>query len=349
MQQKPLQSKRLVFLIAGLVVMLALGGWWWWQSSAASKPTKPSDFAAESNPAVVAPNAVGSEVGGMDELSRNGVVDAVDVVPVVASADGIIDAIAVQEGAEIFAEQLLTQIRNGLADRELKEMEAEFNKTNSRIADLENSIAQAKVEAIRSDNEARMAQSNYERTQKAFQRQELLNKEGATPRKTYEQAQREYEVALTENEARRSLAKVAAERQAQLQIELDRNRTLSSSLTADADSIRNTGDQGAIRAPVAGILIKRSVKAGEQVRSGQEMFRIATGLTRMQVLVTIGPEEAARVKMGDAALVVIPEVQPDPVGGVIESIAPTQLKVVFQNPSPTLKPGTTAQVKLKLR
>jgi FKBP-type peptidyl-prolyl cis-trans isomerase 2 len=59
------------------------------------------------------------------------------------------------------------------------------------------------------------------------------------------------------------------------------------------------------------------------------------------------PPVLARVRPGQEALVYTPEL-PNPIPARVKEIEGTQVVVEFTSPDPTLLPGATAQVRIKL-
>jgi hypothetical protein len=80
----------------------------------------------------------------------------------------------------------------------------------------------------------------------------------------------------------------------------------------------------------------------------KDLVVIATDLTNMMVIVEPPPPALARIKAGLPAAVRLPELSPDEFPGSVRELRGTQVVVDFTSPAPIVKPGLTAQVKIKL-
>ena len=104
-----------------------------------------------------------------------------------------------------------------------------------------------------------------------------------------------------------------------------------------------------ITSPVDGIFLSSAVEAGDEVsRDMAELFQIAVDLSRMQVTLEPTPPQLAKMKVGMAAQVFMAEANGEALPGAISAIEDNQVTVVFQSPTAAIKPGLTAQVRIKL-
>jgi multidrug efflux pump subunit AcrA (membrane-fusion protein) len=323
-------------VVAALALVAAAGGGWWWYRSHPAKPVLPP----ETKPA---PFASGTEV------SYTGKVRAQQVVTVAAPVEGEVQEYLAEVGDEVSEGQLLARIHNsGLLstrDRAAEEVE----RIQARVNSLETGLIQGRLDESRSAADSQRAQMEFARLEKIYQRQQLLYREGATPRLTYEKAQADYERAKTERDNLESLAQHVAERIASSQKDLDNARKLLDSKTGDLDQAKLDLQGTDVNSPVDGILVGRRGSAGEAVNpSIPDFLQIAVDLGRLEVVFDMPPDVATRLKPNYALAVVLAEMGGEPLQGAVKSVTGSQVVAVFASPNPAVRPGVTAQVRIRL-
>jgi HlyD family secretion protein len=118
-------------------------------------------------------------------------------------------------------------------------------------------------------------------------------------------------------------------------------------------------ERTAIRSPVDGIVVKRSIEPGQTVAaslSAPELFVIAQNLTDMQVEASIDEAEIGRVREGQKATFTVDSFQGRSFSGevkqirkaatVVSNVVTYIVVISASNPDLTLLPGMTANVKL---
>jgi len=184
--------------------------------------------------------------------------------------------------------------------------------------------------------------------EKAYQRQQLLLREGATPRLTFEKSQKDYENAKADNEAQGELTRKADDRVDSLANEIETAKRLAEAKSQDLEAAKSQVAAGEVRSPVNGLLVARRGNLGEPVDpSMTDLFRVAVDLSSLEIVVDPDPRDLPRIHAGQVALVQIAEV-PDPIAGAVREIQTSHVFVEFTSPSPAVKPGLSAQVKIRL-
>jgi multidrug resistance efflux pump len=316
----------------------------WWRTqqpppapAAKSAPEKPA--AAQTNPA---PAFFGNEV------SLNGILQPQKTIAVAAPIDGTIQEVMAEAGTQVFQGQVIARIKSGKLDTALESATAEVEKLKTRIANLEGSIIAARLEASRAQADALRAKSELDRAEKAYNRQALLYKEGATPRLTYEKSERDFKQAQADSENLASVAKNAADRIDSSNQDLDNAKKLLDGRNQDLETARVDVSSGEVQAPADGVVIARKGMPGEPItKAVQDFFEIAINTATLQAVVEADASVLPRIKEGQQAVVRVAEF-PDDIGGVVREIKGTTVIVEFANPSPEVKPGLSARVKIKL-
>lgn len=277
-------------------------------------------------------------------------VQARHMVSVGAEISGEIQELPVEPGQEVSEGEVLARIANqGLRSTE-ESATAATDFAQSHVNKIESSITAARMEASRARAAAFRARLEMDRQDKVYRRQKTLVAEGATPRLAYEKTEREYTSVKNEFDSLDVLAKQAEERIATLEGELENARK------ALADKLKVLEDAQAgmaaaeIRSPVNGLLVARRAEIGKTVGpgAGNEIFDIAVDLSVLQAVVEAEPSALERVRPGQPAMVFLADIPAEGVPGIIREVKGNQALVDFNSPSALVKPGMSAQVRLRL-
>jgi len=283
------------------------------------------------------------------EISLSGKVEAQHLVAVPAPVDGKIDELPVEDGQEVFEGQILARIKNEALEgaRDLATLEME--RVRNRVNTLESALIAARLEASRARAEASRSKGEYDRVQKIRERQAMLNREGATPRLVFEKTQKEFESAQLEYDALEARAKMVEERVDSVIKDLDIARKNLDGKNQDLEDATGDMEATVIHSPVDGVLLSHKASVGEDVdRSMADLFRIAVDLSLLQVAIEPEPPVLSRLRLQLPALVFLPEAGAEGVAGAIRAIEGNRVLVEFANPNQAVKPGLTAQVRIRL-
>jgi multidrug resistance efflux pump len=331
-----MEGVRRLWIAAGavaLVVILLAGGIWLRRSRGAASPTPAS-------PAPLPPA----------ELTATGVIRAQQVVPVPIPVEGVIQNLFADVGAEVSEGELLAEIHSSALEAARQALQSELERARSQAETLQSRLIAARLEAARARGDANRARTDMERAEKVYLRQQLLFREGATPRLTFEKAEREFETAKSTFASLDEIARNAEEQAAALQKSLDEVRKLVGEKTAELEETTTHLAEGEVRAPVAGIVVSRRGQTGETVRPELgDLFQIAVNLSQLEVALELPPPDRKRIRPGQEAVVHVAEMAGEALSGKVREIRDGQVIVEFVNPNPAVKPGTTAQVRIRLR
>lgn len=283
------------------------------------------------------------------EISLSGRVQAQKVVAVPASTDGKIEEFFVEAGEEVYEGQMLARIKNQRLEASHELAQNELDRAQTKVNNLESAILTARLEASRTRADASRSKGELDRIERVYQRQEMLNREGATARKAYEKAVNDRADAISEYETLNARAKIAEDRIGTLlQDQEAAKKTLDEKMAA-MEGAKTAFSAGVVHAPVDGTLVSRRGIAGEDVTVEMaDMFVIATDLSALQIELEPEPAVLKRLRPGQPATVIIAESADESIEGKIKEIKDTKVIVEFLSPKPTIKPGLTARVKLKL-
>jgi len=262
--------------IGGLLLAGALGGggWWWWQQQVASD-------APQLRTAKVERGTLTATVAASGTLAPT------VQVQVSSQVSGQIREVLTDFNAEVRKGQVLARIDPETFEYRVRQAEADLEAARAQVG-----VQQATLAGRRSDlNRARI---NHEEALRDFDRkQDLVARNFISP---------------AERDKARSVARALEQDVAAAAAQIDlgdaqvRNaRSTVQQREAQVASARVDLGRTVIRAPVDGVVIKRSIEPGQTVAvslAAPELFLIAQNLRDMQVEVSIDEAEVARLRVG---------------------------------------------------
>lgn len=323
--------------VAAVVVAGAAGGGLWWYRSQQRK-------AAAAQAAPAPPQFVPGT-----EVSYTGRVRAQQVVQVAAPTSGEVQEYLVETGSEVAEGQLLARIHNGDLEAARDRAGEEVERIQDRVNGLETAMIQGRLEESRALADAQRARMDLSRAEKVYQRQQLLFREGATPRLVYEKAQRDYETVKAEDDNLESLAQHVTDRVGSMQKNLDNMKKLLADKNEELDQAKQEMQATEVLSPVDGLVVGRRGGPGEAVSPAvTDLLQIAVDLGSLEVAFDMPPDVARRLPTGYAVGVVLAELGGEALPGTVKSVQAGQVVAAFTSPNPAVRPGVTAEVRIKL-
>jgi multidrug resistance efflux pump len=293
-------------------------------------------------PAVAGPAAAG-------EISLAGTIEAQQVEVVGAQVSGSVSEFLADVGREVSEGELLARLSNEGLQTASESAKAAMDQAQARVERAGAAIISARLEATRARADAIRARSEFDRTQRAYQRQKTLHAEGATPRLSYEKSQREFESSQGEYQSLEDLARVSENRVSELVKEQENAKRILQDKAAELESATTDLAGAEVHAPVDGLVVARKGEVGKELSAQEqaELFHIAVNLAQLQVRVNPDAAVLKQIKPGAQALVVIADLAGEGLPGTVKELQGNQAIITFTSPNPVVKPGMTAQVKLK--
>jgi multidrug efflux pump subunit AcrA (membrane-fusion protein) len=281
------------------------------------------------------------------EVSLPGTIAAQHVIAVAPQVAGQIEAFLADVGQEVAEGQLLARLSNQGLEAARQAAAAENESAQARVSRIESGILAARLEASRARADLSRARTEFEKSQRAYQRQKLLNEAGATPRLNYEKSEKDFQLAESEYQGMEALARQADERITELTEELESARKILDDKSRQLEEAQSGVLAAEMHSPVNGLVVARHGDVGGPQEPGAALFEIATDLAALLVDVEPEPPVLARLKPGQAALVFVADV-PEGLPGQVSEIKGGHASVAFTNPSTAVRPGMTAQVRIRL-
>ncbi len=254
------------------------------------------------------------------------------MIDIKSEVSGIIKNLNVDEGQHVKEGDLLME----LDDREIR-LELESAQAN-RLSKLSELLLEKQFEGA----ETAVEQSEMEQIQKARQEYERIQdlfKKGMISDNEYEDAYKQYELALIQSGEKK-----------------DEIRSASKGLTQAEIAVKTAQmklEKTKIMAPFAGIITEIKVSPHEHITTGRDLF-VLVNISRIQVHATVLESEIGKMKKGREVTLRF-SAYPDKVfEGRVKSISPIvnpedkTCKVIIDvaNPKEEIKPGMHAEVEI---
>lgn len=285
------------------------------------------------------------------QITLNGRVEPHTVVSVAAPIEGVLDKYFVEVNQEVFEGQLLGRVRDPKLDDAEQHAVADLDKAESRVTTLEGEQLKVRLEASRAAADQSRAHNDVARLQKDYDRQQALWATGATPRLTWEKAEKDYNDAKAYVEKQDAAAKQASESEAALGRDLESAKQAVEQDTAAVERAKAAAAAAEMHSPVDGLVLERQELQGLAVDpSMKELVKIGTELTSLQVVAPLDTADASvlgRIHAGQAAMVQVPELSPDGIAGTVREVRGAAVVVDFTVPEAPPKLGQLAQVIIK--
>lgn len=320
-------------VIALLALALAGAGWWWYAKGGSDNAATQFRTSKVEKGLLVA------------IVSATGTLNPVVSVSVGSQVSGQLKELFVDFNSAVKKGQLVARIDPEQFEYKLRQAQADLDAARASIGTQLANVAVQKAEVARSEANLAEAKRDVERKKSLVEKNFIAASEAEKADSVYKAQLAGLESAkaqlgVAEANARNSQA-VVKQREAQLsQAKVDLDRT-------------------AIRAPVDGVVVKKSVEPGQTVAASlqaPELFVIAQNLADMQVEAAIDEADVGRVREGQSATFTVDSFagrtftgavrQVRKAATVAQNVVTYVVVISAANPDLNLLPGMTANVRI---
>jgi HlyD family secretion protein len=257
-------------------------------------------------------------------------------------------------------EAAVSQARADLqaAQSVVRNQEAQVQQARSNVANAKAAAAEAKAQTAKAMVAVADAKRTLARQNELFARNLVAEADRDTAQTAHDAALAQYDAALAHEEAMHE-AIDAAEAQCRVQeATLDTAREQVKQKEAAVAQAQINLDHTTIRSPVDGVVVNRAVDVGQTVAATLQaptLFTIAQDLTKMQVETSVDEADIGRIHRNTPVTFTVDafpgEVFPGEISQirkapqVAQNVVTYTVVVAVSNPSGTLLPGMTANVK----
>jgi multidrug resistance efflux pump len=329
------------WLAAGVIVLAAAAAAALFLSR--SKPNAASTPPAQA-PQVSAPAPTPEPL----EITVSGQVQAAKTVNVSATVDGTIQELMADVGDVVIEGKLLARLKNPKLAAVEETAQSETERARNRINELDAALIGARLEVSRSAADQTRTKLEFEKAEKEYQKQQFMFRQGITARLVFEKSQQEYNALKADAERLAEASKNAVNRVSSLTDELQAAHKDLDQKKAALDEAHAESGAGEVRSPAEGIIVARCCQVGESVTAAStNLFQIAGDLTALQVTAAADSVTVEKIHPGQPAAIEIANI-PGSIAGKVREVKPDNVTIDFASPSPAVRPGMTARVKIKL-
>lgn len=326
-------SRSRLALITIVVTTIAAGGWWFYGRGAGSGEAVQFRSAKVEKGALVA------------TVSATGTLNPVVSVSVGSQVSGQLKEVFVDFNSEVKEGQLIARIDPEQFEYKVRQSQADLDAARALTGTQQANVAVQRAEVARAEANLAEARRDLERKKNLVEKGFIAASEAERADSTFKAQvaaldSAKAQLGVAEANVKNSDA-VVKQRDAQLaQARVDLART-------------------AIRAPVTGVVVKKSVEPGQTVAASlqaPELFVIAQNLADMQVEAAIDEADVGRIRVGQTATFTVDSFagrtftgqikQVRKAATVAQNVVTYTVVISASNPELQLLPGMTANVRI---
>ncbi len=326
-------STRFIAIAIAVLAAIGAGGWWYYaRGSADAAAPQFRTGKVEKGPLVAT-------------VSATGTLNPVVSVSVGSQVSGQLKEIFVDFNSAVKKGQLVARIDPEQFEYKLRQAQADLDAARASIGTQQANVAVQRAEVARAEANLAEAKRDVERKKSLVEKNFIAASEAERAESTFKAQLAgldavKAQLGVAQANAKNSVA-VVQQREAQLaQAKIDLERT-------------------AIRAPVDGVVVKKSVEPGQTVAASlqaPELFIIAQNLADMQVEAAIDEADVGRVREGQSATFTVDAFAGRTFTGTIrqvrkaatvaQNVVTYVVVISAANPDLNLLPGMTANVRI---
>lgn len=278
-------------------------------------------------------------------LVASGRVEAPARVPIASSVDGRVRAVLVDVGATIGAGDVLAELEDETARADVAQAEASLAQAEARLRQLRG------VAAVQASQGRARAEVDLERAERQASRARELAASGGLPAAELEEAERTLRAARASLEEARARELGSGARGADTALAVAGVDQARAQLVA----ARARLGQRRIVAPVAGVILTRSVELGQVIAPGAALFTLAASGPSHLVFET-DERNLGLVAVGQSARAATAAYPREAFDAVVDRVAPSidaqrgtvQVRLSMPAPPATLRPDMTVSVDVRV-
>jgi HlyD family secretion protein len=278
-------------------------------------------------------------------VAASGTLSPVVSVQVGSQVSGQLREVLVDFNSEVKQGQIIARIDPETFEYKVRQVQADVDAARSQVMTQQANIAAQRAEVSK-------AEVNLAEAKRDLARKQQLVEKGFISTAERDTAQANYNVLAEQVNTAKAQAGVAAANARNAEAVVKQREASLAQARIDLE-------RTAIKAPVNGIVIKRSVEKGQTVAASlqsPELFVIAENLTDMQVDAAIDESEIGRIRVGQKATFTVDAFSGRTFEGAVKQIRKAAQNVSnvvtytvvisTSNPNKELLPGMTANVRI---
>jgi HlyD family secretion protein len=258
---------------------------------------------------------------------------------------GHVVEVAVEEGDKVIAGQVLARLRDDELRAALDQARRGVEEAQARVAQLHEVARPVAEQGLL------LAQANQAQTQAEFERIKTLADAGFYNQSRLDEARRALDGAHAARES--AVAQARGNRPDGVESRLAEARLAQARAALNVAEAKQANS--VIRAPTAGVVVKKRVERGDIVTQGKLLFDLATD-GETQIVLQIDEKNLGRLRVGQTASVLADAYSSQPFTAEIFHLAPAvdaekgsvEVKLRVKQPPAFIKPDMTVSVEIKV-
>ena len=258
---------------------------------------------------------------------------------------GHVVEVAVEEGDKVIAGQVLARLRDDELRAALDQARRGVEEAQARVAQLHEVARPVAEQGLL------LAQANQAQTQAEFERIKTLADAGFYNQSRLDEARRALDGAHAARES--AAAQARGNRPDGVESRLAEARLAQARAALNVAEAKQANS--VIRAPTAGVVVKKRVERGDIVTQGKLLFDLATD-GETQIVLQIDEKNLGRLHVGQTASVIADAYSSQPFTAEIFHLAPAvdaekgsvEVKLRVKQPPAFIKPDMTVSVEIKV-
>jgi HlyD family secretion protein len=335
-QRVPYTSRAVAFLSLALAVLLPLAA------------CKKNDAESSPAPVVTVQTAPVQQTDLVQTVESEATLYPINQASITPKISAPVKQFYVNRGSRVKQGQLLAVLENRDLSAAAVENHGGLEQAQAAYSSATGSTLPQEWKKAELDVEA--ARQTLEAEQKLYDSRADLFRQGALPRKELDQtlvsltqARNQYEIAKQHLDALQAVEKHDQLKSAKGQLEAARGKYMGAAALLQYSQIHS---------PISGVVADRPLYPGETATAGVPLLIIVDS-SQIIAKAHLAQEQAALVKLGDAATLTVPGGQ-NPVAAKVTVVSPTvdansttiEIWVQAANPEGTLRPGTSAHLSI---
>lgn len=197
-----------------------------------------------------------------------------DISPVVSRVGGYVDTILFEDNQHVEAGQVLIKLDSRDFEIRLEQALASQRGASATVGVSQSQISSTSASSSTARANVEAAKVRFWKANKDYARYANLVKEGAVTQQQFDQAKAERDASKATLEAAEDQFKAASAQVGTTRSQLQVSNTGVDQKQSDVDYARLQLSYTVIKAPVSGIISRKSVQKGQLVQAGQTLFSI---------------------------------------------------------------------------
>jgi membrane fusion protein, multidrug efflux system len=244
-----------------------------------------------------------------------------DISPVVARVGGYVDSILFEENQHVEQGQVLVKLDSRDFEIRLEQALAAQRGASATVGVSQSQISSTSASSSTAKANVEAARVRLWKADKDYTRYANLIKEGAITQQQFDQAKAERDASRAALEAAQDQYKAASAQVGTTRSQLQVSSTGVDQKQADVDFAKLQLSYATIKAPVSGIVSRKSIQKGQLIQPGQSLFSIVND-NSVYVTANFKETQLEKLHAGEKVDIVVDAYPNDKIEGEIYNFSP---------------------------